>query len=142
MHSTRIADESPANSIDIHPEIGATLSITLDLNQLAESIIEKNKSAKKREALVHAVINYFQFVLQKSKGNEIIMNLEQSYDQVGLRDMCMYETIKIEGILYGVWIFGHGTFENKGYGSYLNWGVWGVFDRDEGSGKVSFPKRY
>ncbi|XP_037040248.1 stress response protein YvgO-like [Bradysia coprophila] len=85
-------------------------------------ILTGNATGNLVSAAVKSLGEKIQLQLEKDNNrlHYVIFNLSQSYFK-SLHGFVEYQEHYIYGILFGVWIFESGQFENTGIGSFENW---------------------
>lgn len=147
------APSTHAATIDksVKQEASANLNIDLDVLEIGKTIAGAIGMAENREAFVKDLRNKAYFAANSpqakkksdemgfgSKGyNVMVFNLAVDHSD-RLRGVRFYGSAKYGDLIYGIWVFRSGTFENKGDGGFINWAFRGKFDRDEG--KVEFRR--
>ncbi|MGW7414405.1 stress protein [Streptomyces sp. NPDC054863] len=68
--------------------------------------------------------------------NVMLFNLSQGYDD-RFQNIKIYANVKWGNVYYGLWIFENGEFTNTGDGGWINWGMYGWFERNGGHVKFN-----
>ena len=126
--------EKSVSPVSKAAEVG--INFNFDLLGIAEAVSNAIKTAANREAFVRNLM-YTAFYASNQKYNVMVFNLAvgQEHSLTGVK---AYASAVYDGIIYGVWVFESGTFENKGDGGWINWAFKGWFDRN--GMHVSFRK--
>ena len=77
----------------------------------------------------------------KGKYSVLVFNLRQNYRWANSPDPenTLYTSVEYGRRTYGIWMFkDYSVFENLGDGGFINWALYGKFERDRG--KVTFNK--
>lgn len=104
--------------------------------------VEGNKQTDKdRAGYVKSLLQAAGRTLTKPY-NIMIFNLGEDYVE-NLSGVKFYSSHVFpgDGTTFGLWIFEHGTFENRGGRGWKNWGFMGRFTRNRKGNKVYFKKR-
>lgn len=121
-------------SLDNVPEHQVGIDVGIDLLGIGQAISDAITAAENRDAFVKNLLNTAWYAAGE-KYNVMVFNLDVDHDE-NLENVQLYGSSTYEGIIYGIWVFESGTFENKGDGGYINWAFRGWFERD--GGFVSF----
>lgn len=95
------------------------------------------RSDAKREDVVRSLLGSA-FEAFHQKYNVMVFDLTQPYTEQ-LEGVQLYATFVYKDLMFGVWVFEKGDFQNNGVGAFVNWAFKGVFVREkETPGKVQF----
>lgn len=106
------------------------VSIDLDLLGIGQAIAGAISFNDNRDAFVIDTM-YKSFYGAGQKYNVMVFNLNVAHHQA-FTGVQMYASVKYGDIIYGIWVFECGTFENQGDGGYINWAFMGWFNRNDG----------
>lgn len=112
------------------------LNVSVDVLGIADFIKGEVTHAQNRGAFVKNLANTA-FYKAGQKYNVMVFNLNMGYEQ-SFQNVKLYASATHNGIIFGIWVFESGTFQNKGDGGYINWAFHGWFDRKDGN--VSFRR--
>lgn len=106
------------------------IDIGIDVLGIGQAIGGAISSAENRDAFVKNVLNTVWYGAGE-RYNVMVFNLNVDHEE-RLSGVQFYGSVNYDGIIYGIWVFESGTFENKGDGGYINWAFRGWFERDGG----------
>ena len=112
----------------------ANLNVNFDVLGIANAISGSISAHQNRDAFVKNVA-YTAFYNARQRYHVMVFNLNQAH-AYRLRGVRFYGSANYNGIIFGVWVFRSGWFENRGDGGYINWCFIGRFHRN--GGHVSF----
>ena len=111
---------------------GGSVNLNIDVNQLLSSIGSALNGVNEREAFVRTLL---ETVISYTRGrwNVMVFNMQQSFDFNPDYEWTWFDSRTCNGIQYGFWVFrGPVRFVNQGDGGWINWGFYGLFNRDGG----------
>ena len=111
-------------------KVEGSIGVTIDPVAIGKAISNAISSAANREGAVKNMRNTVFYAL-KQKYNVMVFNLSQSYRH-NLKGVKYYTSAKCGSVVYGIWAFEKGVFENLGDGGFINWAFVGNFKRNGG----------
>lgn len=135
---TQMSEEAKGQALT--QEVGTqstSIDVSIDPVEIGKSIDDAIKSADNREGFVKAARETMRFQ-SDYKLNVMVLNMSLDYES-NLDGVHYFDTFTYDGVIYGIWAFEEGDFNNKGDGGYINWAFSGWFDRDGGEVKFNMP---
>ena len=109
-------------------QVGANFNIAVDALGIGNAIGDAIGKRQNREAWVKSVRNKA-YYSAGGKYNALVFNLAVSHTH-NLSGVKFYSEATYGNLVYGVWVFERGTFNNYGDGGYINWAFQGSFKRN------------
>ncbi len=109
------------------------VQIPVDPLAIGQAIAGAVQAANGREAFVKDTLER---MVSQTRGqyNVMVFNLGQGFEFNPDFSKTYYTSVNYNGTIYGIWIFrGPVHFQNKGDGGWINWGMYGSFQRDGNS---------
>ena len=108
----------------------AAVNFDFDVLGIGQAIAGAVNVHQNRDAFVKNLANTaFYNAHQRYHVMVFNLNIAHAYSLRGVR---AYGSADYHGIVFGVWVFESGWFENRGDGGYINWAFIGRFDRNGG----------
>jgi hypothetical protein len=95
-------------------------SINFDMVQAFNAAVTESEKKNQRLGFVNGLIETFKNSTDNDEYNILIFNLNQNYDE-HLEGIKSFQTVTLGTVTYGIWIFTHGYFRNKGSLGDENW---------------------
>ncbi|CAM5552188.1 stress response protein YvgO [Streptomyces spiroverticillatus] len=116
---------------------GVTVTVSADKlgsgNAVAEAL--RGINTDDRGSFVQQAVEKA-FNASGGRHNVMLFNLSQGYDD-RFSNVKIYANVKWGNVYYGLWIFENGEFTNTGDGGWINWGMYGWFERNGGHVKFN-----
>ena len=112
-------------------------NVDVDILGITQLVIDKVKINSNRAGFVKNLAESL-FDSFHQQYNVMVFNLNQNYEEHFQR-VKFYQSTTYDGIVYGIWAFESGTFQNQGDGGYINWAFKGWFDRNGSFVQFTWP---
>ncbi len=119
--------------------VGASVNVNIDVLGIINAVVNAINDKRDREAFVKSLLD--QLTSQTNgQANIMIFNRQQNCDFNPDYTRASYGQAGFNDVIYGAWVFcGGEKFVNQGDGGWINWGFYGVFDRNDKT--VQFKER-
>jgi hypothetical protein len=115
-------------------DVGVNLNIDINalIGSIANAIADAIHQNAQREAFVKTLLETVTSSIGGSH-NIMIFNMQQGFEFNPDWSSTWFTSETYAGIQFGIWVFrGPVQFVNQGDGGWINWGFFGVFDRNGG----------
>ncbi|NMO13652.1 stress protein [Pyxidicoccus fallax] len=113
---------------------GAAEAVSLDPVSIGQAIAKSVHAVPNREGFVKGLL-YSARHQTGGKYNVVVANLGNKHEASGLRNVVYYQTFNYGDLVYGVWAFEDGVFDNQGDGGFINWTFDGLWERQDPNGQ-------
>ncbi|MEN0642551.1 stress protein [Alkalicoccobacillus gibsonii] len=135
---SEISEEAKGQALSQEVGTQATnIDVSIDPVEIGNSIRDAIVSSNNREGFVKAARETMKFQSDYQL-NVMVLNMSLDYES-SLSGVHYFDTFTYDGVIYGIWAFEEGTFNNKGDGGYINWAFSGWFDRNDGEVEFRLP---
>lgn len=124
----QLHDVSLDTAVRKGPDVGVNFEV--DVVAMTELITDNIRGAQNRAAFVKT-IRTAAYHGAKENYNVVVFNMAVEH-RPRFRDIKYFKSYTYRGLHYGVWVFGSGSFHNKGDGGFINWAYQGCVQRDRG----------
>ena len=130
-----------ANKTNLIAGSSVNLNVNLDVLQIGQAIASAMNNNQQRGAFTDNLVQTT-FFQAGQKYNVLVVNMAQHPQTGNLQDVVFQASARSDdGTIFGIWAFKSGEFTHDGDGGWINWAMYGWYDRDGDGGKhvVFYP---